>query len=60
MHECSVSHTPMLLVETNPQSGGKNPIPEEEVEKASKKMNKSPHKRKLVIKSCLSPDATDM
>lgn len=25
MHECSVSHTPVLLVEINPQSGSKNP-----------------------------------
>lgn len=36
-YECSVSHTPVLLVEINPQSGGKNQIPEEEAEKALKK-----------------------
>lgn len=33
----AVAHTPVLLMEINPQSGGKNRIPEEEVEKASKK-----------------------
>lgn len=37
MHEHSVSHTLVLLVEINPQSGGKNRIPEEEVEKPLKK-----------------------
>lgn len=37
MHECSVSDTPVLLVEINPQRSDKNWIPEEEVEKSSKK-----------------------
>lgn len=39
-------------MEINPQSGGKDRIPEEEVEKAEKKIIKSPNNRKLVLKSC--------